>query len=330
VIVPPPIARKHALVRPYVDSVATRVRDLVASLCEKEGYAYLGRIKDTESLAEKIETGRFGRWAELDDLFACSIIVPTLGDESAVIAHLQRVFSEDACKRRGGTRKDPSVFRFDATRFIGRLRPESVPNAAAELLAVRFEVQVRSAFEHAWSVTTHALAYKSTQVDWRHLRLAAQLRAAVEQLDQVVLGFEQNAQFIAEQVWPDVQARQRIWEFFVRLVDENILPTEVIPRSWGRFSENMLSLIISSSDKRIRNIDEYVSFALAIVDKEVRATKLHTFPRSVSLLQFCTGALARHKFFDGQPQHFSPLVTAELLSLFPEVKVLGDGFNLEL
>lgn len=329
-IIPPSIARKHALVQPYVDLVASRVRDVVASLCEKEGYAYLGRTKDTESLAEKIETGRFDRWSKLDDLFACSIIVPTLGDEPAVVDHLRTVFIQDRCKRRGGTRKDPSVFRFDATRFIGRLRPESVPNAADDLLAVRFEVQVRSAFEHAWSVTTHALAYKSAEVDWRHLRLAAQLRAAVEQLDQVVLGFEQTAQFIVDQEWPDVQARQRIWEFFLQLVADQLLPAEVIPRSWGRFSENLLSLIVSSSDKRIRNLRDYVNTALAIVEKEVRVTSLRTFPRSVSLLQFCTGALARHQFFAGHPQQFSPLVTGELLSLFPEVKVLGEGFNLEL
>lgn len=326
-IVPPSIQHKHDLVRPYVEQVATRVRDMVTALCESGGYAYLGRTKDAESLAEKIETGRFKSWSDLDDLFACSIVVPTLGDEAVVVEQLQALFLEVECKRRGTSQKDPSVFRFDATRFIGKLRPESIPNAAPDLLAICFEVQVRSAFEHAWSVTTHALAYKSAQVDWRHLRLAAQLKATVEQLDQAVLGFEQTASFIAEQAWPAVQARQRIWEFFSGLVQEGYLPTEVIPRSWGRFSENLFSLIASSTDKRGSRPIEHVERALEMIGAEVRATTSQTFPRSVSLLQFCTGALARRGLFEAAPHRFVPLITTELLSLFPETKELGVGFR---
>lgn len=315
--------------RPYIGQVAARVRDIVSELCENSGYAYLGRVKDVESLSEKIETGRFESWGDLDDLFACSIIVPTLSDEPTVIARLQAAFLETACKRRGSTRKDPTVFRFDATRFIGRLRPESVPGAIGNLLEIQFEVQVRSAFEHAWSVTTHALAYKSAQVDWRHMRLAAQLRAAVEQLDQVVLGFEQTATFIADQAWPEVQAQQRIWTFFTGLVTEKLLPTEVIPRSWGRFAENLLALIVSSSERRISNLARHVEDALEGIDAEVRSTSVQTFPRSISLLQFCAGAMARHGFLIAPPHRFVPLVTSELLSLYPEAKALGAGFKLD-
>ncbi len=298
------------------------------ALCEEGGYAYSGRVKDAASLSEKIETGRYRNWEEIDDLFACSIVIPTLDEEPEVIKRLHDAFTEVECKRRGDTQKDPSVFRFDATRFIGRLRPESLPNAASELLKIRFEVQVRSAFEHAWSVTTHALSYKSAQVDWRHLRLAAQLRAAVEQLDQVVLGFEKSASFISDQAWPAVQARQRIWRYFSDLVEQGHLPTEVTPRSWGRFSENLFALISSSSDKRIYDPVDYVERALLMIEREVKQTTAQSFPRSVSLLQFCTGSLVRHGLFTSVPHRYVPLVTFELASLFPETTKLGTGFHI--
>lgn len=328
-IIPPSIHQKHSLVLPYVNEVAQRVRDIVSALCECAGYAYLGRTKDGESLAEKIETGRFARWSDLDDLFACAVIVPTLGEEPSVLDLLRSNFEEIDCKLRGSTLKDPSVFRFDATRFIGRLSRASIPSAVDDMLLVRFEIQVRTAFEHAWSVTTHALTYKSAQVDWRHLRLAAQLRATVEQLDQVVLGFEQTANFITQQNWPEVNAQQLIWTFFSGMVESKVLPSEVTPRSWGRFSENLLALIQSSSESRIFNLSAYVERALEMIKTEVEITSRDTFPRSISLLQFCTGAMARRGLLVRPPLKFVPLITGELLTLFPEARALGPGFDFQ-
>lgn len=329
-IIPPAVKQKHTLVERYVSEVAARVQDVMMALCHERGYAYLGRTKDPESLSEKIETGRFACWDDLEDLFACSVIVPSLSDEPFVLDRLRAAFVEVVCKQRGTTSKDPSVFRFDATRFVGRLRPESVPGASDEMLAVRFEVQVRSAFEHAWSVTTHALAYKSSSVDWRHLRLAAQLRASIEQLDQVVLGFEQTAGFIAEQDWPEVKARQRIRAFFASLVDRGVLPSEVVPNSWGRFSENLLALIRSSEEKRIDNLESCVQKVLGVIQAEVEATLHESFPRSISLLQFCIGAMAKQGILARPMRRFVPLITGELRDLYPDTKKLGAGFDLQL
>ena len=182
-MIPASVLQKHKYMRPYLDTLEQHVRDVVAGYCDRKGYAYAGRAKSSESLAEKIETGRFAKWSDLDDLFACTIVIPALTDEPEVLEFLKGAFMEARLRRRGSTRKDPAVFRFDTTRFIGRLRPSDIDRNPV-LTATSFEVQVRTAFEHAWSVTTHALTYKADQVDWRHQRLAAQLRSAIEQLDQ--------------------------------------------------------------------------------------------------------------------------------------------------
>jgi len=213
-IVPALVDRKYALIRPYVARAAEHVRDLVRGFCEEKGYAFIGRIKEADSLAEKIETGRFARWSDLDDLYACSIIVPTLAEEAGALSFLTERFEVNEIRGRGTTLQNPEVFRFDATRFIGQLRTDAIPAASDELRSIRFEVQVRTAFEHAWSVTTRAFAYKADRVDWRRVRLAAQLKAAVEQMDNLVAGFEGMVATISEQNWPEISAKKKIEEFF--------------------------------------------------------------------------------------------------------------------
>ena len=148
-IVPAAVRHKHDTVLPYINQASIRVKDIVLTYCERQGFAYVGRLKETESLAEKIETGRFKTWSSLDDLFACCVVIPTPGDEDDVLAHLRASFVEVTCRSRATSAKDPSVFRFDATRFVGRLKPDSVPAASDDLLSVNFEIQVRTAFEHA-------------------------------------------------------------------------------------------------------------------------------------------------------------------------------------
>lgn len=330
-IIPPTVDRKHRLVRPYIDLVAKKVREAVQTYCERNGFAYVGRIKGIESLAEKIESGRFRSWGELDDLFACAVIIPTLAEEAEVIEWLGRAFSVVQLRHRGTTRKDPSTFRFDATRFCGTLRREHYQESSPQVLSVKFEIQIRTAFEHAWSVTTHALAYKSNSVDWRTARLAAQMKAAVEQLDQLVMAFAHNAAVIIEHPWPELESRSKIDAFFREMMEAKDLPEEVVPLSWGRFCENVSSLIKASVPNGFqRDISQEVDRALEIVRDQTDSLAAETFPRSLSLFQVCLGSLARGGFIERPLHRFSPLVSAELVALYPECRVLGEGFDIEM
>ncbi len=71
-IYPSILDRQYHQHRPLIDEVANRVKSALLNFCENKGYALTSRIKTIESLAEKIETGRFQKWSELDDLFACT------------------------------------------------------------------------------------------------------------------------------------------------------------------------------------------------------------------------------------------------------------------
>ena len=325
------IENRFTLAGPYVTLLGKKVEETVFNFCMENKFAYLGRSKDLQSLAEKIESGRYSNWDELDDLFACTIIVPTLAAEEGVIEFLERVFSKTKITRRGEHDKAPDVFRFDSTRFIGRLRMPDGVDEPSHLHDIRFEVQIRSAFEHAWSVTTHALAYKSNNVDWATLRVAAQLKAAVEQLDSLVLTYDQLTQRIVTAPWPDVELKSQIAERFTMLVASQKIPSEAAPKDWSRFGENLYSLLKSSPHypANWRERPKFITNCLDLLTVEIEKISSMQFPRSISLHQLSLGILMEHGCLGPTLKRFIPIITPELQMLYPSVKNLTARFLFE-
>ena len=193
--------------------------------------------------------------------------MPTLAHEEDVLALLAKVFEEVDVKRRGSTKKAPDVFRFDSTRFIGKLRSADGATMPVEIAKIKFEVQIKSAFEHAWAVTTHALTYKGTKVKWNRLRLTAQLKAAVEQLDLLVLAFEETSLRIDESLWPELEAKENIATFFrLAVAGGKIVLEELTPKDWSRFSDSVYSLA-SDSARGARRQPAEIADVIKIADK---------------------------------------------------------------
>jgi Region found in RelA / SpoT proteins len=232
-------------------------------------------------------------------------------------------------RSRGSTQKDPAVFRFDATRVIARLKATEFIGES-ELTKISFEVQVRTAFEHAWSVATHSLAYKGERVDWSRLRLAAQLKASVEQLDMLVLGFDSAASAIHQQRWPEVVIRSTIEHAFRSRFEAGTLPAEALPASWMRFCENVQRLILSTSADRLsgHGAQIFIERRLRTIEQALDAVR-DAYPRSLSLLQFCIGALADAGHITGRLKNYVPYISDELRSLYPKSLIAGEGFDME-
>ncbi|MFA9479756.1 hypothetical protein ACERK3_15825 [Phycisphaerales bacterium AB-hyl4] len=326
---PPAIARRYREVLPLVENVGKRVQSILTVYCDQKGYPYVGRIKRVESLAEKIESGWYARWSELDDLYACTVVIPLLDDEPEVVKFLQDKFVVQFLRLRGSTAKSPDVFRFDATRFVGRLRPP--PGVAAEepLYQLPFEVQVRSAFEHAWTAATHALVYKSGQIDWRRKRLAAQLKAAVEQLDALVQAFERSAEPIVAHTWPDLETRATVAGRFQHLLNQNAIPSELEPKDWSRFADNFFILVKSITQADQHVVHRKVDAALDLVAGEIQRLSVRRVPRSISLIQLALGVLAEAGWVKRPLQQFHAPVTAELLDFYPAAGQIAEAFQID-
>ena len=326
-IIPLSVQRLFDDANPYIDALKDRVTETVFAHCLREGFAFSARPKTVESLAEKIETGRFRRWSDIDDLFACTVVIPTLREEPRVIEFLSGVFQKLVVRARNDTRKAPDVFRFEATRFIGTLHRPHDTDPREPLFTLPFEVQIRSAFEHAWSATTHALVYKSKTVDWKRIRLAAQLKAAVEQLDTLILMFEESAEGIASHPWPEISARKMIAEFYTEQVADGKIPSELAPKDWSRFAENVWGLLKAAKRVYPDKMETYASDAIAIIRTELALIPPEQIPRSVSIFQFTLGILAKGKLVGNRLERFYPMITPELVLLYPEVDQIQERFE---
>jgi hypothetical protein len=197
-------------------------------------------------------------------------------------------------------------------------------SADLEKYRLLFEVQIKSAFDHAWSTATHDLTYKAQQIDWRRLRLSAQIKAIVEQLDVAILGFEQMAPLIAENPDRRLRIRREIGDIFSRGVAEKKIPEESWPKDFSRFIDNFSDLIRASQ----LSADDAVSVARKIVDMVTERNETE-FPRSLSLFQFCFAEATLNSFIGRTRDGYTVPITPELESLYPHVRGYTRRFSLD-
>lgn len=248
--VPAAVREAFAQWEPARDALGNYAGSTIRAWCDQQRYLFSDRNKELDSLSEKLDTGRYAKWSEIDDLYACTIVVPTVSHEPAVLEFLNAAFDPITLRGRNQTSKAPDVFRFDSTRLIARVPEPLGLTMTPGVSNIMFEIQVQTVFEYAWSVVTHDLVYKPDDVDWRKERLAAQLKAAVEQIELVIAGFEANLDFVAQSKFPDTDAKERLVESCKRLVAEGHISESLVPRSWGRFADNVLALVRSSVARR--------------------------------------------------------------------------------
>lgn len=250
--IPSAIGERYGQAEPQLNGLHGYLKPTLAKFCKDGNYQFdEGRVKSLESVAEKLESGRFATWSSLDDLVAFTIVVPTTGHEKPVLEFLDQSFDRSALRSRGTTRKPPDVFRFDATRWYGTLRDEDPPPQVVEgASTVTFEVQIKTAFEHAWSVVTHDIVYKGDDVDWNKLRLAAQLKAMTEQIDLMVEHFEEVASRVAASGYPETDSMTKALDVLKSLLDDGHLDQTLTPQSWTRLAENLLALVRDAGPDR--------------------------------------------------------------------------------
>lgn len=327
-IVTPILQRTFEYNLPYIEHIGQVVKETLISYCENNEFAFIPRFKTLDSIAEKIESGRFEKWSDIDDTFACTVIIPNLDYEKDVIIFLRSVFNTITVVERDRKYKAPDVFRFDSTRFVGNLK--SVEGQEDNpIYKIPFEIQIRTAFEHAWAVTTHSLTYKSDIVDWKRYRLAAQLKASVEQMDMLVLGFDEATKYLYECDWPETAAKKEIVEVFKKYFSEGLIHPELMPRDWTRFSDNIYKLLTSDEKYIYKNPiskNKHINICVDRFYEEILKLGPEKVPRSISLIQFVFGVLSECCIINPPLINYRPNITDELLDLYPSVKRFENFF----
>lgn len=317
------ISLKYKLYLPYFEFIQDKLDQTLMNYAKKHLFAYTSRVKKLDSISEKIETGRYPSWVEIDDFIGCILIVPNLSYEEEVIDFLRTAFIEIDLRKKGSTFKNFDTFRFDSTRFIGKLIPPN-QEVSKDIYDIKFEIQIRSAFEHAWSVTTHDLAYKSKNIDWKVLRLAAQLKASVEQLDMIALSAKEVNKHITSYKWPEIDIKIKILNFIKESFENGKIPKEISPKDYSRVVDNIFSLIKKNiSIWQPRKVNKELTEIFKNIDTELNLMNEKGFPMSLSLFQVIFGIFLKYKIIGSEDiSKTSFYKTDSFMTVFPELKEL--------
>jgi len=188
--VPASIRRIYEDQRAANDRLKTTVDERMRGI--KDGrWHYVSRVKELDSFALKIESGRFRNPAALEDFFACTIVVANATE----IAQAEKLVNENFAvqerrpARSDKTHKAASAFPFDDLRIYAAL-PNSLAEPPTDLREIVFETQIKTFLQHAWSIATHDLLYKTDDANWSKERIAYQIKAMLEHAEISIQGAE--------------------------------------------------------------------------------------------------------------------------------------------
>jgi ppGpp synthetase/RelA/SpoT-type nucleotidyltranferase len=156
---------------------------------------YFSRLKELESFAQKLETGRIGEPKRPEDFFGCTLVVENQSSIPKAEKLIAETFNlvERRPKTSGETYHKPSSFEFDDLRLycVFEQPPDGPPTGAEGL---KFEVQIKTFLAHAWGIATHDLIYKGHEIDWMASRIAFQIKAMLEHAEISISSVRQIAE----------------------------------------------------------------------------------------------------------------------------------------
>lgn len=169
-----------------------RIRNLI-----DERWHYESRVKELESYALKLECGRCADPREVEDFFACTVVVQNLNqlDKAERIIRGNFNLHERRPVNQSSTKNESHSFLFDDLRLYVRWRdnPGTRPSGLGGRL---FEVQIKTFLQHAWGIATHDLTFKAHEKNWPKERIAFQVKAMLEHAETAIAEADQLSQSI--------------------------------------------------------------------------------------------------------------------------------------
>jgi hypothetical protein len=168
-----------------------------------------------------------------------------------------------------------------------------------------------SAFEHAWTSATHDLVYKSSQIDWQRLRLASQMKALVEQLDTLLLSFDDTARAIVECESKDISSKKMVAERVSGLIASGLIPKDAAPKDISRFSDNVVSMF--RKQHKLGRLDD----CLTALESYLQNQSPNLFPRSCTLIQIVLATALEKDLLRSDFGDYRCHITKESTDVFP-------------
>jgi ppGpp synthetase/RelA/SpoT-type nucleotidyltranferase len=266
---------------PKFNDLSAEIESMLESTIRKNGWLYIGRVKKLESLALKIETGRFSDNLHVEDFFACTIVVATFPQieeaEKDIRSHFTVV--ERRPENANKTRNRASDFVFDDLRLYCIYK---VPEAKRDkvLDGLKFEVQIKTVLQHAWAQATHDLTYKSETTSWSRDRIAFQVKAMLEHAEIAISEASRLAS--APAVAKDDEKTSDIRLIIDKI--KEIWDQDKLPSNLKLLAENIFAIL--------KICDIKTNLFKRIIDTEICRLSLKKAPENLSPYAFTVQALA--------------------------------------
>ncbi len=229
----------HSSQREQYKQLQERVDSIINGLKDPRWH-YESRVKGLESFALKVETGRHNDPNQVEDFFACTLVVENLDSMSKAETLVRKKFKfhERRPKKNDFTSKPSDSFRFDDTRLYVRWKddPAIRPTGLNGLL---FEVQFKTFLAHAWSVATHELTYKTDEKSWPKERIAFQIKAMLEHAEISIQEAKKLSKSTSLKKTDELSKRIST---IIKLLNE-LWPAVALPYDKKRLAENIDNLI---------------------------------------------------------------------------------------
>jgi ppGpp synthetase/RelA/SpoT-type nucleotidyltranferase len=182
-IIPSSFQAAYSSEKAILEEVQEVASSRLAALCRKNQWLFAERIKSEESTLARLQLGDIHSLSEIVDFYGATVIVPTKNELEAATDAVVNLFDHAEIQKERNT--DPRAFPYDDVHVRARLGA-SATRALDPVRARRFEVQVRTGLQYAWWWATHDVIYKAGAQEWSAHRLASQVRASLELLDDVL------------------------------------------------------------------------------------------------------------------------------------------------
>jgi ppGpp synthetase/RelA/SpoT-type nucleotidyltranferase len=229
-----------------------RVRTLIDDFRDPRWH-YEDRIKEVESFALKIESGRVHDPYFLEDFLGCTIVVRNALEVPKVEQAIHERFKlmERRPPHDDSTWYSPDRFPFDYLRLYVRLR-ESAILPVTPLHNITFELQIKTFLQHAWSVATHDLIYKTDDVQWSKERIAYQIKAMLEHAE---VSIEQAESLSSSIIVNRDDRTSRDLQGVIGLI-RDFWPVERLPTNFKQLGKNIQEVLdrLRLSCERLKEI----------------------------------------------------------------------------
>jgi len=239
----------------YYHILKKRVEELISKKKDNRWH-YEGRIKQLESFATKFESGRFTKENIFEDLFGCTIVVKNINDVKLCYKMIKDTFLVKSRRPHSDTftHKDSFAFPFDDLRLYLSLKDDNTGKFDSIIFSLVFELQIKTFLQHAWTIATHDLIYKTDRINWAKERIAYHVKASLEQAELTIDSFETlSSNGSINKVNAEVKRINEI----IAYVEEIFIP-ELLPNDRRRFANN-IDILIATLNLELKDLKKIIA-----------------------------------------------------------------------